>query len=76
MSFKYSYHWKKKRKYRKEITDDLIEYCIFKSDKIKDKYWEDAFNAIAKIQSSGRTLKVVYKIKDKNIKILTAYWID
>ena len=76
MLFEYSKHWLKKRKYRRDITDDAIEYCIQNSNKIKDRYWEDAWNAIARIPPSGRILKVVYKSKGKSIKILTAYWLD
>ena len=76
MDFEHSYHWERKRLKRKEISDYLIEYCISKSNKLKDKYWEDAWNAIARIPPSGRILKVVYKIKSKTIKVLTAYWLD
>jgi len=76
MPFEYSYHWLKKRKKRLDITDDLIEYCIKNSNKLKDKYWEDAWNAISRVPSSGRILKVIYKTKGKTIKILTAYWLD
>jgi len=76
MSFEYSKHWLKKREYRKEITEDLIDYCIKNSNKLRDKYWEDAWNAISRVPPSGRILKVVYKPKGKTIKILTAYWLD
>ena len=76
MFYDYSYHWLKKRKYRPAIEGYMIEYCITASKKIKDGYWDNVFNAIAKIPSSGRTLKVVYKRKGKDIKILTAYWLD
>ena len=76
MKFIYSYHWKKQKRYRTEITDDIIEMCINDSIKLKDRIWNDAYNAIAKISPSGRTLKVVYKEKGKDIKIITAYWLD
>ena len=76
MDFEYSYHWKRKKTIRKDVSDDLIEHCISNSNKLKDKYWEDAFNAIARIPPSRRILKVVYKVKSKTIKILTAYWLD
>jgi len=76
MQFEYSKHWLKKRKYRSDISDDIIEYCIYNSSKLKDKYWEDAWNAISRVSPSGRILKVVYKMKGKTIKILTAYWLD
>ncbi len=76
MVFIYSKHWSYKKRYRPDITSDIIEYCIVNSDKIKDKKWLDASNAITRIPPSGRILKVVYKIKGKDIKILTAYWLD
>ena len=76
MKFEYSKHWLKKRKYRKDISEDIIEYCIKNSNKLRDKYWEDAWNAITRVPPSGRILKVVYKSKGKDIKILTAYWLD
>ena len=75
MQFNYSYHWAKKRKFRDDISEDMIYSCIKHSNKIRDRYWEDAFNAIANMPNSGRTLKVVYKIKGETIKILTAYWL-
>lgn len=76
MKFIYSHHWKKQKEYRSEITDDIIEICINNSRKLRDRAWDDACNAISKIPSSGRTLKVVYKEKGKDIKIITAYWLD
>lgn len=70
----------KTKKFRPEITDDLIELCIQNSEKLKDRKWENAFNAIARVPPSGRILKVVYrethKEESKTIKILTAYWLD
>ncbi|HJX50174.1 MAG TPA: hypothetical protein VJ438_01795 [Candidatus Nanoarchaeia archaeon] len=71
-----SEHWKKKRKYRKDITDDLIEYALDNSNELKDKHWEDAFNAISRIPPSGRILKVVYRKEKSRIKIITAFWLD
>lgn len=77
IKFEYSFHWKKQKKYHPEITDDLIELCIRKSEKLKDKKWPDAYNAISRIFLLGRILKVVYKEKSKDIKrIMTAYWLD
>ena len=76
MKLIYSYHWIKQKKYRPEITDDIIEICINNSKKFKDRIWEEAYNAICKIPPSGRTLKVVYKERGKSIKIITAYWLD
>ena len=75
MKFEYSNHWVKKKNYRPEITDEIIWYCIKNSNKIKDKTWPDVLNAIVKLPSSGRILKVVYKMKGETIKILTAYWL-
>ncbi|MBS3144959.1 hypothetical protein J4208_05240 [Candidatus Woesearchaeota archaeon] len=74
--FKNSEHWLRKRKKRQDITEDIIEYGIRNSDRIRDRHWEDVWNAITRIPPSGRTLKVVYKTEGKDIKILTAYWID
>jgi len=76
MKLIYSYHWIKQKKYRPEITDDIIEICINNSKKLKDRIWEEAYNAICKIPLLGRTLKVVYKERGKSIKIITAYWLD
>jgi len=75
MKFIYSKHWKMKRKFRKAITDSLIEYAIINSPIYKDKYWPDALNAICRVR--GRVLKVVYKRISRNkIKIITAFWLD
>ena len=76
MKLIYSYHWIKQKKYRPEVTYDIIEICINNSKKLKDRIWEEAYNAICKIPPSGRTLKVVYKERGKSIKIITAYWLD
>ena len=77
MEFVYSNHWKRKKKYRKGITDDFIKYAIQHAKISKDKYWEDAYNAILRIPQMGRLLKVVYKRVGKNqMKIITAFWLD
>ncbi|MCK4670460.1 MAG: hypothetical protein KAT43_04610 [Nanoarchaeota archaeon] len=77
MKFEYSKHWIRKRRFRSKITDDMFEYSIINSDELKDKYWEDASNAICRIPPSGRILKVVYRKIGKNkYKIITAYWRD
>lgn len=76
MKFEHSIHWQRQKKYRPDITDDLIELCIIGSEKVKDRDWPDAWNAIAQIPPSGRMLKVVYKEKGKTIKIITSYWLD
>ena len=76
MALIYSEHWIKKRKYRKDITDDMIEYAIQNSNELKDKYWEDALNAICRIPPSGRILKVIYRKEKSKLKIITAFWLD
>ena len=77
MKFEYSLHWKQKRKVRKEITDDLIEYTIQHSNVLRDKNWPDTLNAISRVHPMGRILKVVYKkIGKDEIKIITAFWLD
>ena len=77
MKFVYSSHWNFKKRYRPDITDDLIEYAILNSNELKDKHWEDASNAISRVPPIGRILKVIYKrINKEQIKIITAFWID
>ena len=76
MKFIYSMHYLESKEYRPKIDEHLLEYCIINSDRIKDRLWEDVWNAIARIPPSGRLLKVVYKTKGKTIKILTAFWLD
>jgi len=77
MKLEYSKHWKKKRLYRKDITNDFIIYAVQNSAILKDKYWEDALNAICRIPPSGRLLKVVYRrISKDKIKVITAFWLD
>lgn len=76
MSITDSEHWKRKRKYRKDITDDSIEYAIKNSNELKDKLWKDALNAICRIPPSGRILKVIYRKEQSKIKIITAFWLD
>jgi hypothetical protein len=71
-----TFHWKKQKRFRPEITDDIIEICIKYSNKIKDRKWEDTYNAISRIPPSGRILKVVYREESKTIKVITAYWLD
>ena len=76
MQLKDSTHWKRKRRYRPDITDDLIEYAIENSNELKDGHWEDALNAVCRVPPSGRILKVVYKKDEDKIKIITAFWLD
>ena len=73
----YSKHWMRKHlKKRKDISNNEIEYALKNSQELKDKNWEDAFNAISRIPPSGRILKVVYKKSKGKIFIVTAYWLD
>ena len=77
MEIIYSKHWIKKQKSKKkDIANDAIEFAIRNSEMLKDKYWKDAFNAVSKIPSSGRTLKVVYKKLNQKVFIITAYWMN
>lgn len=77
MKIEYSKHWKKKqRKKKKDITNEMIEYAINTSRVLKDKHWKDALNAVSRIPPSGRILKVVFKIKNRNRFIITAFWLD
>jgi len=77
MDIVYSKHWiRKQKKKKKDITNDVIEYTIKNSQILKDKYWIGALNAISRVTSSGRRLKVVYKRIKEKIFIITAYWLD
>ena len=76
MQLTYSHHWKKKEKYRADITEAMIEYCIQHAQRIRDKHWHDLLNAIAPVPPSRRMLKVVYQPEGKTIKVITAYWVD
>lgn len=80
MKIEYTFHWRNQKRFRPEITDDIIELCILNSEKFKDRKWENAFNAISRIPPSGRILKVVYRERydgeSKTIKIITSYWLD
>ena len=76
MNIIYTRHWRTQKSLKRtEIDDAIIVYCIQHSDKLKDSYWEETWNAIAQIPPSGRTLKVVYTMRSKTIKVITAYWI-
>jgi len=77
MQIEYSKHWlKKSEKKKKDITNHSIEYTLRNSKILKDKYWDDALNAISIIPPSGRILKVVYKRIQEKIFIITAYWLN
>ena len=74
MKLVYTFHYEKNKKYRPEITEHMIEYCIINSYKKKDRRWLNVYNAIYNVPPSNRLLKVVYKIQGKSIKVITAYW--
>lgn len=77
MQLVHSRHWARKKKYRKDITDGLVEFAISNSNVLRDKNWETVFNAISRVPPSGRLLKVVYRRIGKNqVKIITAFWLD
>lgn len=77
MEIVYSEHWQRKKKYRPEITDEIIEYAIENSSELIDKYWIDALNAIVRTPPKGRMLKVIYKrLENNKIKVITAFWLD
>lgn len=54
----------------------MIEYCVKHAEKQRDRTFDGRFNSIARVPSSGRKLKVVYAMKGKDIKIITAFWLD
>jgi len=77
MELEYSGHWQKKKKYRSDITNEVIEYVIENSAELTDKYWIDALNAITRVPPKGRLLKVIYKrLENNRIKVITAFWLD
>jgi len=72
-----SFHWQKKKKYRKNIEEYMIEHAIINSEHKKDLHHKNAVNATAKIPQTGKTLKVVFrKIGEQKIKLITAFYID
>lgn len=47
MKIEYSKHWlKKHEKKKKDINNSDIEFALQNSRELKDKYWNDALNAI------------------------------
>ena len=77
VEIEYSKHWlRKKESKKKDITNNDIEYALQNSDVLKDKIWEDVYNAISRIPPSGRMLKIAYKKENQKIFIVTAYWLD
>ena len=77
MELIYSKHWKEQKRVRAEITDELIIHAITHANELRDRDWTDVLNVIARVPTSGRILKVVYKrISKDRIKIITAVWLD
>jgi hypothetical protein len=77
MEIEYSKHWSEKHpKKKKGITHDVLEFAIKNSTILKDRLWDDAFNAICRIPPAGRILKVIYKKANQKVFIMTAYWLD
>ncbi len=77
MRVEHTVYWRRKKRFRPEISDDFIEYAIQTSNILKDRSWKGLFNAISRIPSTGRLLKVVYRKKGKNnIEVITSYWLD
>ena len=77
MQIEHTNYWERKRRFRPEITDDFIEYAVQNSDILKDRNWEELFNAIARVPTTGRKLKVAYRRKGKNnIEVVTSCWLD
>ncbi len=70
-------HWKRKRKYRLTVTDEVILLTIAHGIRRRDATWEGVLNATLRVPSTGRTLKVVYRmLGPRRYKIITAYWLD
>lgn len=77
MSLEISDHWKRKRKYRPDITDDAILLTIARGVRVKDARWENVLNSTMRVSHSGRALKVVFRvIGPRRYRIITAYWLD
>lgn len=73
-----SLHWKKKKRFRKNIESYMVEYAINSSKQIQaDKYYKNALNAVAVIPQTGKKLKVVFRwLGKEKIKLITAYYLD
>lgn len=70
-------HWKRKRKFRQTVTDEVILLAITRGTRRKDSRWEGVLNATLRVPPAGRTLKVVYRVVgSRKYKIITAYWLD
>jgi hypothetical protein len=72
-----SLHWKKKKKFRKDVEDYMIEYAVNNGKLEKDRLHKNALNSICAIPQTGRKLKVVFRKTGKeSIKLITAYYLE
>ena len=72
-----SLHWKKKKKFRKDIEKYMIEYAANNGRLEKDRFHKNALNSICVIPQTGRKLKVVFrKTRKESIKLITAYYLE
>ena len=68
-----SSHWRRKRQYRSDITDDIIEYAIANCPAMRDRRWHNTLNIICRVPPSGRILNGVYrKLGPHAVKVVTA----
>ena len=76
-SLEVSKHWRRKRRYRADITDEAILLATSRGVKVRDSRWEHVLNSTLRVPPSGRILKVVYRtIGQRRYRIITAYWLD
>ena len=72
-----SLHWRKKKKFRKDIENYMIEYAVNSGKIEKDRLHKNALNSICIIPQTGKRLKVVFrKIGKESIKLITAYYLE
>ena len=77
MSLEFSKHWERKRSFRPDISDDMLLAVIARGRKTKDAHWVGVLNSVGRVLSSGRKLKVVYRMLGrKRYRVITAYWLD
>lgn len=78
MEFVESFHWQKRKPYRKDVEPYMVEYAIEHAERFqRDKHHQNALNARCKIPQNGRTLKVVFRpIGRGKVKLITAYYED
>jgi len=77
MSLESSKHWERKRRFRPDVSDDMLLTVIGRGRKTRDVHWAGVLNSVGKVPSTGRRLKVVYRMLGrKRYRIITAYWLD